>query len=97
MALGYLALLYRLWHYKTVFTNLTNLGRMALTVYLMQTSLCVFIFYGYGFSLMGKVPFYTIVIFGCGILFFQLLFVRIWFKKFRFGPIEFIWRRLGYR
>lgn len=97
MALGYLALLYHLWQNKTVLLNLASLGRMALTVYLMQTSLCVVIFYGYGLGLMGQVPFYTIVVFGCGILFFQFMFVQIWFNQFRFGPVEYIWRRLGYR
>ncbi len=97
MALGYIALLYRIWKSKSGFTGVATLGRMALSVYLMQTSICVMLFYGYGLSLMGKVPFYTILFFGTGILFMQFVFVNLWFKFFKFGPIEFLWRCLGYK
>ncbi|WP_299594755.1 DUF418 domain-containing protein [uncultured Microbulbifer sp.] len=96
LALGYMALFYRLWHAGAGFRNLARMGRMALTMYLMQSILCVLLFYAYGLGLMGRVPFYSIVVFGSGILLIQFLFARFWLGRFQFGPVEYLWRRLSY-
>ena len=94
LALGYVALLY-----KTTINVIAKpiswlkyLGKMSLTMYLMQTSLCVLLFYGYGFGLMGKVPFVSIILFGISILACQLLFGKWWLGRFKQGPIESMWR-----
>lgn len=98
MALGYMALLYRLCQLNLMpgLKRLAVLGRMSLTMYLMQTTLCVLIFYGYGLALMGQVPFTSIVGFGVGILLLQYWFGRIWLERFGQGPMERLWRWLGY-
>ncbi|WP_448567134.1 DUF418 domain-containing protein [Thalassotalea ganghwensis] len=93
MALAYIGLLYRLWLNQKADNHFSRLGKMALTGYLMQTSVCVLLFYGYGVGLMGQVPFYTIVFFGIGMLMVQVAAVRYWLKRFTIGPMEFIWRR----
>jgi uncharacterized protein len=103
LALGYMALLYRLsLHYQSgqsifndIFNALAILGRMSLTCYLTQTSVCIVLFYGYGLSLMGQVPFTSIVGFGCAILGLQYLFARAWLSRFAQGPMEWLWRRLA--
>ncbi|MDO6426938.1 DUF418 domain-containing protein [Thalassotalea sp. 1_MG-2023] len=94
MALAYMALLYRLSHNGVSFSGLSQLGRMALTMYLMQTTVCVLLFYGYGFAWMGNVPFYSIIVFGTCIISIQLLFARYWLKNYQLGPLEYLWRRL---
>lgn len=94
MALGFMALLYRLSYSGVKFSGLSLLGRMALTMYLMQTTVCVFLFYGYGFAWMGQVPFYAIVVFGSSIIAVQLIFARLWLKRYQLGPLEYTWRRL---
>ena len=71
------------------------LGKMSLTQYLVQTTLCVLLFYGYGLSLMGQVPFVSILFFGIAILFMQYFVGKYWLSTFSHGPIEWLWRRLS--
>ncbi|MCL0058304.1 DUF418 domain-containing protein [Dehalococcoidia bacterium] len=71
-------------------------GRMPLTVYLMQSVIATLIFYGYGLGLAGQVGaaegiLLTVVIFAG-----QMIFSRLWFKSFTLGPAEWLWRRLMY-
>jgi uncharacterized protein len=75
--------------------KLAVLGKMSLTHYLMQTSICVLIFYGYGLSLMGKVPFTGIVAFGTTILCVQYYMGKYWLATFKQGPMEYLWRQLS--
>jgi uncharacterized protein len=76
---------------------LAAVGRMAFTNYIMQTIICIFLFYGYGFGLFGKVEriwqFLIVVV----IYAFQLWISQLWLKHFRFGPLEWLWRSLTYR
>jgi len=75
---------------------LAPVGRMALTNYLMQTILCITIFYGVGFGFggnIGPVIFYPIAI---GIYLLQILYSNWWFKYFNYGPFEWVWRQLTY-
>ena len=62
----------------------------------MQTSLCVFLFYGYGLSLMGRVPFVSILFFAVSILLIQYFLGKYWLSKFSLGPMELLWRRLSH-
>ncbi len=71
-------------------------GQMALTTYLMQSLFCTFLFYGWGLGLAPRVPPtgllpITIAVFGV-----QILFARAWLARFRFGPMERLWRSLTY-
>lgn len=81
---------------SSVFRNLAILGRMALSNYIFQNVTAVLIFFGYGFALMGKVPYASLPLFAFGILLVQWLFSRIWLKRFKQGPLEYIWRKLTY-
>ena len=99
LALAYIAILVKITHQST--TNffskqLIKLGRMSFTNYLTQTSLCVLIFYGYGWALMGKVPFYQITFFAAGIIIFQVVFCHTWLRYFPQGPLEILWKKLAY-
>lgn len=72
-------------------------GRMALTNYLAQSILSFFLFYGIGFGLYGSIrPLEGI---GIVLLVFsiQVILSNWWFKKFRFGPFEWLWRSLTYK
>lgn len=100
LALGFMAILYRLsLNAHSIFNPLTArlavLGRMSLTIYVMQSSVCVLLFYGYGFSLMGQVPFTSILGFATVILFMQIIFAQYWLSHFSQGPLEWLWRRLS--
>jgi len=71
-------------------------GRTALTNYLLQSVIGTLLFYGYGLGLFGTmgpawllVP--TVVIFSG-----QVLLSNWWLERFRFGPVEWVWRSLTY-
>lgn len=77
--------------------HLAPVGRMALSNYLAQSVLGSIIFYGYGFGLIGKLDSlqqlgYIVVVFGL-----QMVISRWWLERFRFGPMEWLWRSLTYR
>ncbi|MFL5353673.1 DUF418 domain-containing protein [Archangium sp.] len=71
-------------------------GQMALTNYLSQTVISQFIYYGYGLNLIGKLHPLP-----CLALMFALFWVQVgvshlWLARFRFGPVEWLWRSLTY-
>ena len=76
--------------------RLAAVGRMALTNYLMQTILLTSVFYGYGFGLYGHVNRFTQMAFVPLVLALQLWWSPVWLQRFRFGPIEWLWRSLTY-
>ena len=72
-------------------------GRMTLTNYLMQSVLCIFIFYGIGLGLFGRTGAALAVAIAWVIYTLQVLFSRWWWSRgYAFGPAEWLWRRLSY-
>jgi uncharacterized protein len=62
----------------------------------MQTVICTTIFYGHGLGLFGKVERtgqFAIVI---AVWALELVWSPIWLARFRFGPLEWLWRSLTY-
>ncbi len=76
--------------------KIQSVGRMALTNYLMQSVIAVFIFQGFGLGLFGALSRLELV--GVAILIgvFQLGFSTLWLSFFRQGPVEQVWRWLTY-
>ena len=75
---------------------LANVGRMALTNYLLQSTICSILFFGYGFALYGKVGIATGILLTIAIYAVNILFSSWWLARFRFGPMEWVWRTLTY-
>ena len=75
---------------------LANVGQMAFTNYLMQSIICTFFFYGYGFGNYNKLYFHQLYYVVFAVWIFQLIFSSIWLRYFRFGPFEWLWRSLTY-
>lgn len=78
-------------------TPLANVGRMALTNYLMHSLIGALLFNGYGFGLYEQLG--AAVLWGVTLLIFlaQIPFSGWWLSRFRFGPMEWLWRSLTYR
>ena len=71
-------------------------GRMALTTYLTQSVVCTFLFYSFGLRWFGRVGYtgmfaITVVLFSI-----QMAASTWWLKRYRFGPVEWLWRTLTY-
>lgn len=99
LSLGYSATVVLLWQspvWQERLMPFSYVGRMALTNYLMQSLICTTIFYSYGLGLYGRVGplidlFLAIVIYSL-----QVPFSKWWLNGHRFGPMEWVWRRLTY-
>lgn len=74
----------------------TAAGRMSLTIYITQSIVGTFIFYGYGLGLYSKLTLGTSMLIAIGIFIIQVVLAEIWFMKFKFGPLEKIWRYFTY-
>lgn len=71
-------------------------GRMALSNYLGQSVVCTLVFYGYGlgwFEQMGRA--WQLVFAAC-LFAVQVLLSHWWLRRFRFGPVEWLWRGFTY-
>jgi uncharacterized protein len=71
-------------------------GRMALTNYLMHSLICVTLSYGFGLGLWWRIGPAKAVMIGVVIFAVQIPLSALWLSRFRYGPIEWIWRRLTY-
>lgn len=93
-----LALLYASPQWRRRLERLAPVGRMALTNYLMQTAIGLWLFYGFapGPHLMGRVGLSFIVPVWITVFALQVWLSRWWLDRFRFGPMEWLWRSLTY-
>ena len=71
-------------------------GKMALSNYLLQSLVCTMIFYSYGLGLFGAVGRVTGLGFAVAIYVAQIGFSIWWLSRFRYGPMEWLWRTLTY-
>ncbi len=79
-----------------LFGALAAAGRMALTCYLLETILATLVFYHYGlgqFGLLSRPQAVGVVL---AIYAAIVAFSVVWQKRFRFGPMEWLWRSLTY-
>ena len=100
LALGYaagIALLMRSDRAVRALMNFAPVGRMALTNYLMQSVICMFVFYGIGLGLYGQVG--TAAASGIALIVFalQVPLSQWWLGRYQYGPAEWAWRRMTYR
>lgn len=99
LAAGYMsgiALIFLNENWRARLLPFAAVGRMALTNYLMQSVLCTLFFYHYTTGLYGRigpalglVP--TVVLYSA-----QVAFSNWWLRRYRFGPMEWLWRGLTY-
>jgi uncharacterized protein len=76
---------------------LGNVGRMALSNYVLQSIVCSFLFNGYGLGLYDQVGMAGLWGFVFATYTLQIPLSAWWLKRFQFGPLEWVWRSLTYR
>lgn len=77
--------------------RLAAVGRMAFSNYLMHSVIMAFIFYGYGMGQYARIGYFGLMGIVAGIWIIQLYLSPWWLSRFRFGPLEWVWRSLTYR
>ena len=94
-ALGYVALCYGWWPTLSRWPLgrwLGNVGRMALTNYLLQTVICTLIFNQFGqFMVYGRTG---LMMFVPLVWLVNIIFSSLWLRIFSQGPMEWLWRKL---
>ncbi len=73
------------------------MGRMALTNYIMHSLILVLIFHNYGAGMFGRISRGPQMLIVVAIIGFQMLFSAWWLARYRFGPLEWLWRSLTYK
>jgi uncharacterized protein len=76
--------------------RLAAVGRMAFSNYLMQTVLCTALFDGWGLGLFARLSRWQLAGVVAAVWLLQLALSPAWLRRFRFGPMEWLWRSLTY-
>ncbi len=101
LSAGYAAGLVVAWHAgrgRWLLAQLVPVGQMALTTYLMQGLLYGFVLFGIGpgLGLMGKLGATMGAVICIAFFAGQIAFSHWWLARYRFGPMEWLWRTLTY-
>lgn len=97
LALGYGATLLIWWRGNGILTRgvrtaLAPVGRMALTNYILQSAVCICLFYGFWGDRFAEYSLAALMVF-CGVFFLgQMIFSALWLRWFTQGPLEWLWR-----
>ncbi len=76
--------------------RLGAVGQMAFTNYIMHSVICTTIYNGHGLGLFGQVDRFWQQVLSVAIFALQLWYSPPWLARFRFGPLEWLWRSLTY-
>lgn len=99
LSFAYVAGLSLLWQRsagRRLLGPLAPVGRMALSNYLMHSVICTTLAYSYGLGLYGEVSHAAGLGLTVLIFVFQIPLSAWWLSRFRFGPMEWLWRSLSY-
>ncbi|MFW5694864.1 MAG: DUF418 domain-containing protein [Alkalispirochaeta sp.] len=79
-----------------ILTPLAPVGRMALTNYITHSVVMSTLAYGYGAGMFGTTSLVTGFFLAIVLYALQIPASRWWLGRYRYGPLEWLWRRLTY-
>jgi uncharacterized protein len=83
--------------WQEFFSAFSPMGQMALTNYLMHSVILTSIFYGYAGGQYGEISRAPQMLIVIAIIVSQMILSRWWLNRYRFGPMEWLWRSLTYK
>ncbi|MEK4425099.1 DUF418 domain-containing protein [Solibacillus sp. FSL K6-1523] len=93
MALGYIGIIGKMVEYTKgywLWKRLGQVGKMSLSIYVLQNIMASFIFYGWGLGLGGKLNSIEIITIWVTLSILQLFIAQYWINYFHVGPMEWI-------
>ncbi|NND82072.1 MAG: DUF418 domain-containing protein [Gammaproteobacteria bacterium] len=76
--------------------RLAPYGRTALSSYFMQSLVGTFILYNWGLGLLTALTNTQVLLIALPVLVLQIMFSSWWLGRYRFGPLEWLWRSATY-
>jgi uncharacterized protein len=96
LTLTYAAGFALVWGHSRILRALAPVGQTALTTYVSQTLICITLFYGIGLGFGGRIGLAGGAALSLLIFALQVLVSTLWLRHFRYGPLEWLWRRGTY-
>ncbi|HSF44838.1 MAG TPA: DUF418 domain-containing protein [Chitinophagaceae bacterium] len=82
---------------RGVLNMFSDVGKMALSNYLLQAMLCSIIFYGYGMGYYARIGQSGLYFLAVEIIVVNIVFSTVWLKYFYMGPAEWLLKSLTYK
>ena len=99
VAFGHIAVVMVVWKagvLRWLTQPLAAVGQTAFSCYIAQSLICTTLFYGYGFGLFARLERYQQMLVVLAVWLVLLIVSPLWLRRFRFGPLEWLWRSLTY-
>ncbi|HEV2702147.1 MAG TPA: DUF418 domain-containing protein [Steroidobacteraceae bacterium] len=99
LALGYCATLVWLVEFTSLrglLSAFAPLGRMAFSNYIAESLIFSVVFFGFGLGLYGRIGPASTLLLGSSVYAVQMAVSAWWLRRYRFGPLEWLWRSLMY-
>lgn len=81
---------------RRILAPFAAVGRMAFTNYILHSLIFGLIFFGYGFGFFGRMGAASALLLVSIVYAFMALLSTFWLSRFRFGPLEWLWRSITY-
>jgi uncharacterized protein len=88
------ALLYLRPRWQERLSGCAPVGQMALSAYVAQTAIGVLVFFGFGLGLLGTLGNRATMPLGLAVFVLEAWVCAAWLRRFRYGPLEWLWRSL---
>lgn len=80
---------------SAIMARISAVGQAAFTNYLGTSILMTILFYGYGFGLFGQMSRWQVYLIVPVVWVIMLLWSKPWLGRYRYGPLEWLWRSLA--
>ena len=99
LALGYGAAIVALCEnqkFRKAMSGVAAVGQTALTNYLLQSLMYIFVLFGFGLGLLNLLGATLCLVLAVSFFCLQVWVSAWWVARFRYGPMEWVWRSLTY-